>query len=263
MGSQIEANVNDGIALVLLEDPGTRNAISLDMAQALTRLVREYVSDQAVHAVVLGGANGTFSSGGNLRDGLSHANGGAPDVSNLMMIYNELCRTLFHFPKPIISVVSGVAAGGALGIALCTDVILMERKARVSQAFIKIGLAPDCGSSFLLSQRVGLVRAKEMTLSGRPVGAEEALHIGLADSIHDEADIFRAAENQARCLSQGGGLAVMQSKILLQDPFVSSFERALALEGAVQASLLQSADFKTRAEAFANSRSESRTGGRA
>lgn len=250
MKELVVTTIAEGIAFVNLNDPEALNAVGIEMGNALTEAFQGLERNDEVRAVILSGHGRIFSAGGHLKDALASASLGPSGAAAFMAGYNRLVRTIFYFPKPIISTIRGMAAGGALGIVLCTDFIMLAADARLMQAFIHIGLAPDCGTSVLLAHRVGIGRAKELTLTGRQVGAEEALRIGLADAVYETAELEEQAKAMATLIASKPPLAVSQSKLLMQQAQFSSLHEALDQEAAIQAMLMQSCDFAEGANAF-------------
>jgi 2-(1,2-epoxy-1,2-dihydrophenyl)acetyl-CoA isomerase len=253
MSRCVDVTLAGAIAKVALNDPPTRNALGSDMASQLCSAFAQLASNESVRVVLLSGTGASFSSGGNLNEALSIA-GDPQSAARFMENFNALMRTVFFFPKPVISVVRGSAAGGALGLLLCTDIILLARSAKLMQAFIHVALAPDCGTSQLLAGRVGFARAKEMTLTGRQVAAEEALRIGLGDALHDDDGIASAADELAALIAARPPLASSNAKQLMQRARFASFDEVLEMEATVQCQLLQTEDFREGATAFREKR---------
>lgn len=252
MRAPVDIAIDAAVATVTLNDPPALNAIGFEMAQELRAAFDRLAGNEAVHVVLLRGAGANFSAGGNLRDALRITQEEEQGAVRFMAGFNALIRTVFNFPKPIVGMAHGSAAGGALGLLLCADIVLLGRSARLMQAFIHVALAPDCGTSTLLARRVGIGKAKELTLTGRQVLAEEALQLGLGDALHDDDDLHAQALQLARVIASRSPTATAQSKCLLQRAQLMSLDDALDLEAEVQVALLQREDFRERATAFIN-----------
>lgn len=252
MRAIVESASGSRVATLILSDPEALNAIGFDMARELDAAFRDLAADDAVHVVLLRGAGNNFSSGGNLRDALRISQEGEPGAVRFMAAFNSLIRTVYNFPKPVVSMVQGAAAGGALGLLLCTDIVLLGRSARFSQAFVHVALAPDCGTSTLLARRVGIGRAKELTLTGRQVQAEEALRIGLGDALYDDADLHTQGMQLAQLIAAKSAAATSQAKQLMQRAQFLDLDEMLDLEADAQIGLLQGSDFRERVMAFMN-----------
>jgi len=254
MSNLVEIRRSGPVGSLVLNDPGTVNSLSLQMTCALRAAFAELAGDDGIRVVLLEGAGQNFSAGGNLNDALACAREGPRGAARFMASFNALIRAAFYFPKPMIGVVRGTAAGGALGLLLCSDIILLAHGARIMQAFIHVALAPDCGTSTLLARRVGVGRAKELTLTGRQVSAEEACRIGLADELHADDRLGPQAMRLAETIASKSPLAVTHTKQLMQRAQFAVFEDALELEGSAQALLMQSSDFREGVAAFREKR---------
>lgn len=248
------------LASIVLDDSGTLNSMSLQMTHELRLAFAALAEEEAIRVVLLEGAGGNFSAGGNLGDAAACALEGPGGAARFMTGFNALLRAAYYFPKPLIGVVRGSAAGGAVGLLLCADIILVARTSCISLAFINIGLAPDCGTSLLLARRIGIGRAKELALTGRRIDGEEASRMGLADGIHAEDELGPQATRLAQSIAVKPPLAVMQSKQLVQRAQSLSFDEALDMEAAAQALLMQTADFREGVAAFLEKRRAAFTG---
>lgn len=247
------AIAHDGpVATVTLDDPATRNALGYRMADEVRAAFESLASAAEVRVVLLRGKGGHFSSGGNLNDALAMSEQNV--AMRFMEGFNAMIRTVFALPKPLIGVARGSVAGGGLGLLLCTDLIFLGRSASLTQAFVHVALAPDCGTSHLLAARIGLARAKEMTLTGRKVRAAEALRIGLGDSLYDDDDVLTAAREAAATIASRAPLATSSAKQLMQRPTLASLNESLQAEAAAQCELLQTADFREGVGAFLQKR---------
>jgi 2-(1,2-epoxy-1,2-dihydrophenyl)acetyl-CoA isomerase len=150
--------------------------------------------------------------------------------------------SLFRCTKPTIAAVDGVAAGAGINLALGCDIVIASNRARFTEVFVRRGLTIDFGGTWLLPRLVGLARAKELALTGRIIGAAEALEYGMiAEVVDRDALAERAAELAAR-LASGAPLAQRMIKRGLDRSFEMSFEEAAAYETQTQAMLLTSED---------------------
>jgi 2-(1,2-epoxy-1,2-dihydrophenyl)acetyl-CoA isomerase len=253
MSGLVRSSVKDGVARVELDDPDRLNAIGVDMARELTAVFDDLTDRDDVRVVLLTGRGAHFSAGGNLRDALA-ASTSVVGRAAFMAGFNALIRSVFHCPKPVVSLVRGTGAGGALSLILSTDIVLLARSARLMQAFIHVGLAPDCGTACLLERRVGPGRARELTLTGRTVGAEEALAMGLGDFLYDEETIEAEADRLVAILAAKAPLAVRETKVLMQRAAFTTLDQALDLEAVAQEALMATRDFAEGAAAFVEKR---------
>ncbi len=248
MVARVAIASSGSIATVMLDDPATRNALGYRMAGEVRAAFEQLAAASDIRVVLLRGNGGHFSSGGNLNDALEMS--APPGAERFMEEFNAMIRTVFAFPKPVIGIACGAVAGGGLGLLLCSDLILLGRSASLMQAFVHVALAPDCGTSYLLAARIGWAQAKQMTFTGRKVGAEEALRIGLGDSLHADEDLLTAAQDLAAVIASRAPLATSTAKRLMQRSVLASLNEALESEAAAQCELLQTADFREGVNAF-------------
>jgi len=200
----------DGLAVVTLSDPTTLNAASMDMAAELHHaLATLSAADGGVRAIVLTGEGRGFCSGANLSAGPGPGGGavdpdGKPDAGRaLEHTYNPLVTAMRDLSIPIVTAVNGAAAGVGCSIALMGDLIVAAESAYFLQAFRRIGLVPDGGSTYLLPRLIGKARAMEMALLGEKIPAAKALEWGLINRVVPDADLMPTALALARELANG------------------------------------------------------------
>lgn len=249
MTQYLQVDTEAGVARVTLCDPASLNALNPGMAAELTAAFRGFAADGDVRAVVLAGSGKHFSAGGNLH-AARQASGSQAAADGFMAAFNDMILAVWECPVPVIAAARGSVAGGALGLMLCADTVILGLGARLLQAFIHIGLAPDCGTSVLLAQRVGAARAADLSYTGRTVNATEAVAMGLGEYLLPDDAIEAAALNMARSIAGKSAVAIRQAKALLRAPKAAELRDALAQEGRVQSVLLQTDGFRQRVDAF-------------
>ena len=182
-------DVTDGVAVVTLNRPAARNALSSDLLRALPAAMRALGTDDAVDVIVVTGADPAFCAGLDLKElAGTGANLGA----------DHLSRTFWEpVPQPVIGAVNGAAATGGLELALQCDFLVASERARFADTHARVGVIPGGGMSVLLAQAVGWRRAKEMSLTGRFVDAAEALTWGLVNAVVPHDDLLPAARRLA------------------------------------------------------------------
>ncbi|SFK64728.1 enoyl-CoA hydratase/isomerase [Caulobacter sp. UNC279MFTsu5.1] len=205
---KIRLEAADGVTVVTLADPATLNAASLDMARELAHAFGAIAADEGVRAVILTGEGRGFCSGANLSGGGAAGReadvDGKPDAgSALESTYNPLVRLLRDFPLPIVTAINGPAAGIGCSIALLGDIVVAAESAYFLQAFRRIGLVPDGGSTYLLPRLIGKARAMEMMLLGDRLPAATALSWGLINRCVADAELMPVAMAIARELANG------------------------------------------------------------
>jgi 2-(1,2-epoxy-1,2-dihydrophenyl)acetyl-CoA isomerase len=202
---KIRLDVADGVAVVSLADPSTLNAASLEMARELAHAFGAVAAGQVTaRAVVMTGEGRGFCSGANLSAGRAVEADGKPDAgAALESTFNPLVSLLRDFPLPIVTAVNGPAAGIGCSLALLGDIVVAARSAYFLQAFRRIGLAPDGGSTYLLPRLVGKARAMEMMLLGDKLPADTALSWGLINRCVPDEELMPTATAIARGLAAG------------------------------------------------------------
>lgn len=178
---KLKVETRGAIQIVLLSDPTTLNAASVEMAEELTRAFEAADGDAAVRAVVLTGEGRGFCSGANLQPASGGPGaGGVRDAgSSLERVYNPLVTLVRNMGTPLVTAVNGAAAGVGCSLALLGDLIVAGESAYFLQAFRRIGLVPDGGSTYLLPRMIGRARAMEMAMLGERLPARKALEWGL------------------------------------------------------------------------------------
>src|SRR5579862_5461301 len=197
---KLKLETQGAIQIITLSDPATMNAASVEMADELTSAFRHANADPAVRAIVLTGEGRGFCSGANLSPG----GGGARDAgSSLEKVYNPLVTFAREMATPLVTAVNGAAAGVGCSLALLGDLIVAAEGAYFLQAFRRIGLVPDGGSTYLLPRMIGRARAMEMAMLGERVPAPQALQWGLINRCVPDAELMPTAMALAEALASG------------------------------------------------------------
>ncbi len=228
-----------------------KNAIPTDQWSALSETFRSFEqSEQRV--LVITGAGGEFCSGADL--GTDDLSSGAVARYRGMKVVDEAAMALHRISKPTIAAVDGVAVGAGMNLALGCDLVVGTDRARFSEIFVRRGLTVDFGGTWILPRIVGLQRAKELALTGRIVGAEEAVRLGLMLEMVPPAQLHGRAGDLADELAGQSPLGQMFAKLGLNGSFGISLSEALALEAKAQAICLNSEDVIEGVSAFLQKR---------
>lgn len=238
------------VARLRVNRPEQRNAIDLAVRQAFIDHIAAITADPGVRALVLGGVGGQFSAGGDIPSmlGLNEA-----QARERMNHVQQVCRAVADLRIPVVSAMEGATAGAAVGLSLLGDRIVIGRSARVVFPFLKLGLVPDWGQLLTLPRRVGLGVARRLLCGGAPVGAEEALRIGLADELCEDAEAMDRAVALAGELALLPGDAFGRMKQRLQHPSATLAEE-LQRDEDDQAVCLLGAEFREGFAAFREKR---------
>jgi len=246
------------VARVTLDRPEKRNAMNTTMARELAELLRELEADPALRVVSLRGAGGHFCSGGDLApDGKAAPRPASPSVNTLDLmnrVYGDAIRTLHRFPKPVVAIVEGTAAGAGANLAFACDLVYASHDARFCEIFVKRGIALDCGGSWLLPRLIGLQRAKELAFFGDWISAEQAREVGLVTAVYDEDTFEAAVTERLETLARRAPIALTQIKQSLHRAVEVGMSEALEIEALAQAACTATEDCAEGFRAFVERR---------
>ena len=254
---RVRYEAKDGIAVITLNHPEVLNATSDEMIAGLNQALAEVEDrENRVRCVVLTGEGRGFCAGANLQQKKGGpADGKGPGAGVILeSLYHPLLRRLRDLPCPMIAAVNGVAAGIGMSLAMTGDLIVAARSASFLQAFRRIGLCPDGGSTWMLPRRVGLARALELSLLGEKLSAEKAFEWGLINRLVDDAKLMDEAMALARNLAEGPTLALALTRKLYWESMKNTFEDQINLECRSQMAVGRSADFREGVAAFLEKR---------
>lgn len=254
MTSPVLYHASEGVATITLNRPEVLNALNADLLRELRAAVDRAADDESVRAVVLTGSGRGFSSGADLGARQS-TNGEMADSGALLRErYHPLILKLREMPKPVISAVNGVAAGAGMSIALAADVVLAAKSASFLQAFSKIGLVPDAGSTYFVPRYAGEMRARALAILAEKIDAEEAQRIGLVWKVHADDALQDEAGKLARHLATMPTMAYGMIKEALNQSFDNDLATQLEVEATLQSRASRSDDCKEGVAAFMEKR---------
>ena len=223
----IKISVVDGVATILLDRADKLNALSAEMYHDLADAFAQMNTDDAVRAVVLTGAGRAFCAGGDVGSmgGYDVVSGRKRSKGHQKMIIN-----LHHLEKPVIAAIRGPAAGIGASMALACDLIVASETAYLLMAFKNVGIPPDGGAIFFLTQHLGLARAKEIVYSARKLPAAEAKEMGLISKVVPDGELESAALTLAREIAGSATYALTLAKRMFQYMYTPTLEQLLELE---------------------------------
>ena len=246
-----------GVLRVTLNRPEKLNAFNPAVHQGLAAAMARAESEPAVRCVLVTGAGRGFCAGADL--GQRDMKSDAPiDLgASLETWYNPLVKRMRALPKPIVCAVNGVAAGAGANFALACDIVFAARSASFIQAFVKIGLVPDCGGTYFLPRLAGMQRAMALAMTGERLGAEDAERCGLIWKCVDDAQLAAQTEAFAGALASGPTRSLGLIKKALYASAGNSLDAQLDLERDLQREVGKGADYREGVTAFLEKRKPS------
>lgn len=250
--AELLITTHDRVRCLALHRPQSKNGLTIEVLQRLLAALADAERDESVRAVILTGHGESFCSGLDLKAAMTmmQATGSdfhAANQERMRNTFHGTIRALQGLGKPVIALVDGAAAGFGCDLALACDLRLGTRRARFGEVFIKRGLMPDGGGTFLLPRIVGLGRALELMFLGDMIEADEALRLGLLNRIVADMD---EAIAYAQRIAAGPPLVLAEVKRAVYASLSRSFDAALDAEVDGQMRLLGSADFAEGVTAF-------------
>jgi 2-(1,2-epoxy-1,2-dihydrophenyl)acetyl-CoA isomerase len=243
------------VAILKLDHQEVMNAVSIDMLSGLGEALDAIDDKRAeVRCLVITGAGRAFCTGANLQGRSNQKPGKSNAGAALETAFHPFLRRLRNLHCPIVTSVNGPAAGAGMSFALMGDMILCARSSYFLQAFRRIGLVPDCGSTWLLPRLIGKARSVELSLMGERLPAEKALEWGLVNRVHDDAALMEEAMKLAHELANGPTVALSLIRKLYWNSPDNSFEDQLNLEFESQRIAGSAEDFKEGVTAFLEKR---------
>jgi len=251
-----------GVLTITLNRPDKLNAFTDAMLAELIDAFKQAERDASVRAVLLTGAGRGFCPGQDLGDARQRQESGEGMSfgDHLRHTYNPLILKMRQLPKPIIGAINGVAAGAGMSLAMACDFRVAAESATFLQAFVKVGLIPDSGSTWMLPRLVGMTRAIDLMLTGRKIDAQEALSIGLVNQVVPDAELMNVARQIAIEFASAPTRAIGYIKRALDFASTHTLEETLANEADLQEIAGRTPDHKEGIAAFLEKRPPRFTG---
>jgi len=252
---------NDGVDTVTLNRPEHLNALDPALIDALNAYFQGLQRNRDTRVVVLKGAGKNFCAGLDLKAAMQRRAGqqeppGVTESLDSQRRIADIVMLMRRCPQPILALVQGAAAGGGFALALASDIRIATRSARMNCAFIKLGLGGcDIGTSYFLPRLVGVSVASELILTGRFIGAERALAVGLVSEVVDEDKLDAAAEPYVDAMITASPVGLRLSKECLNMSVdAGSLEAVIAMEDRNQVLCSRSEEFSEGIRAFLEKR---------
>lgn len=246
--------VVDGVATVTLNRPERKNPLTFESYRELTDFFRACAFDDEVKTVVVTGAGGNFSSGGDVFEIIGPlVKMDTKGLTAFTRMTGDLVKAMRACPQPIVAAVEGICAGAGAIVAMASDMRLAAVGAKVAFLFNKVGLAGcDMGACAILPRIIGQSRASELLYTGRFMTAEEGERWGFFSRIVTAEQILPQAQALARQVAEGPTFANTMTKRMLAMEWAMSVEEAIEAEAVAQALCMTTADFERAFVAFSN-----------
>lgn len=248
MSQELHITDRDGVREIALDRPDSKNGLTIEVNATIIEAIRSAGESADIRVLVVTGSGGNFCSGLDLKDAMRR---GPEEIQeNGRTYFQGMIRALCAAPMPTIAAVDGAAVGFGCDLALACDIRLISERARFGEIFVRRGLIPDGGGTFLLPRIIGLGRAMELMYTGDLVDADTALRIGMANHLYNSDEFSGQVWDFAARLAKGPPLAHRLIKQAVAQALSSTLEQALDTELDGQLQCLQSRDFAEGISAF-------------
>jgi len=256
----IQFEVKDQAAIITLNRPEAANGLNMTSGKELMHIAIRCDEDPGIRAVLLTGRGKFFSAGGDLKYFSESGDGLAKALKEMTVYCHSAASRFTRMDKPLVTAVNGAAAGMGMSFALCGDLVLAAESASFTAAYTAAALAPDGGMTYLLPRYVGLLRARELMLTNRRLGAREALEWGLVSRVVADAELMPEAEKLVKNLAAGPTLSYGAVKRLVNGTFSQTLETQMEFEARAIVDMSKTADAREGVGAFLARRKPTFTG---
>lgn len=244
----------DGARWITLDRPERRNALEPNVLTSLTTAVTSAKDSPDLRVIVLSGNGGAFCSGADLQYAASQGPELLAHVDEHLARFQNLITAIVNAPQPVVASVDGAAYGFGCDLALAADLRIASTRAYFQEGFVRIGLIPDGGGTWMLPRLVGLSKALELALLGERLDATEAHRLGLVARVCDPTELSSITNTLVSKLTHSAPLALTRIKRLMRSGLDKSFATAFSSEGQAQAECLRSEDCLEGVAAFLQKR---------
>ena len=233
-----------GVALITLDNPDQRNAMSAEMTSSWVAAVDELAADRSLRALVVTGAGSAFCSGGDTSWIAGEPDASVDHLRTRLLTFYRSWLSVRRLEVPTIAAVNGAAIGAGLCVALACDLRYAARGARLGAPFVKLGMHPGMAATHLLPEAVGEAHARDLLLTGRLVDADEALRLGLVSQVHEPDTFVDQVLETAAQVAANAPIATRLTKLALADGGHRDLESGLQWEAMAQPITLATADLQ-------------------
>ncbi len=235
---------SDGVVLLTLDNPAQRNAMSGPMTEAWQQTMADLRADDDVRCVVVTGEGSAFCSGGDPRWIAGEPDAPVHRLRSRMLGFYRAWLSIRDLEVPTIAAVNGPAVGAGLCLALACDIRYAAASARMSVPFVRLGMHAGMGATYSLPNVVGEAHARELLLTGRMVGADEALRIGLVSGVTPDESFLDSVLDTAAGIAATAPIASRLTKVALRDGGHADFDTAIDWEALAQPVTLATEDLQ-------------------
>jgi enoyl-CoA hydratase/carnithine racemase len=235
---------SDGVALITLDNPAQRNAMSDAMTEAWVATIDDLSADRSVRAVVVTGEGTAFCSGGNTGWIASEPDAEVDHLRSRMIAFYRAWLSIRKLEVPTIAAVNGPAIGAGLCLALACDLRYAAASAKLGAPFVKLGMNPGMAATYLLPNVVGAAHARDLLITGRVVDAEESLRLGLVSRVSPDETFLDDVLETAAGIAATAPIASRYTTLALRDGGHADFESAVQWEALAQPVTLATADLQ-------------------
>lgn len=252
---EVLCELESRVAVVTLNRPEARNALTAEMKQALVRLLPALGADPEVGCVLLTGAGGAFCAGGDTKRMARDGNPPSPEERKRFLRFEHAIPASLHrMEKPTLAALPGPAAGAGFSLALACDLRIAAESAFATTAYAKLGLSGDYGGAWFLTQLVGPAKAREILFLGDRLDARECERLGIVNRVVPDAELEKEAFALAARLAAGPPIALRYMKDGLNRALTESLESCLDLEADRMVQSAGTEDYLEAVQAFQEKR---------
>lgn len=254
MSSPLILEQEQSLAIITLNNPARANVLDVPMALAFLAAVEAVAANSSMRALLITANGKHFCAGGDVHS-MEDGKRALPAIlEELLLPIHKAIKIIGELSIPVVSALNGPVGGGGIGLALCADLVLAAESIKLRGGYSAIGLTPDVGGSWFITQRAGSARARQIFLTNRAISAEECLDWGLVDALHPDHALADSARQLAHQLANGPSLAQARIKTLTREAPHNTLEQHLDMEASFMLASGETADGHEGIRAFIEKR---------
>lgn len=256
----IKTSIENNIGIIILNEPQKKNALSQPMARELLEILKIYRFHPSVNVILIRGADGCFCAGGDIHSMKKridcYAQNISPETETKLSMerLNQVILSIRQIEKPVISWIEGSCAGGGMSLAMACDFSISSEDTKMTFAFVNVGLAPDMGSSLMLTRRVGSVRATDLFITGRIFTGREAADLSIITQAVPAEELEMTVMMQAKRLAVGPSCSYREVKAVINRILYADLFQCMSMEADCADRLTHTSDHAEAVNAFLEKR---------